>query len=76
VYVILAYIITDCATATLKDTALATLGEEALTRETVAYCRVAQIRRDLRNRLAILYNPGKSRVVRNERLRQQNATSS
>jgi hypothetical protein len=39
------------------------------------YIDVAQIRRALRNRFAILYNPGKSRVVRNERLRQQNVST-
>jgi hypothetical protein len=36
------------------------------------YIDVAQIRRALRNRFAILYNPGKSRIARNELLRQQN----
>jgi hypothetical protein len=36
------------------------------------YIDVAQIRRALRTRFAILYNPGQSRVVRNEILRQQN----
>jgi hypothetical protein len=36
------------------------------------YIDVAQIRRALRNRFAILYNPGQSRVVRNRILKQQN----
>jgi hypothetical protein len=39
------------------------------------YVDVAQIRRALRNRFAILYNPGESRVVRNGRLRQQNVST-
>jgi hypothetical protein len=39
------------------------------------YIDVAQIRRALRNRFAILYNPGESRVVRNELLRQQNVST-
>ncbi len=36
------------------------------------YIDVLQIRRALRNRFAILYNPGRSRVARNNLLRQQN----
>ena len=39
------------------------------------YIDVAQIRRALRNRFAILYNPGESRVVRNELLRRQNVST-
>jgi hypothetical protein len=39
------------------------------------YIDVVQIRRALRNRFAILYNPGESRVARNEHLRQQNVST-
>jgi len=39
------------------------------------YIDVAQIRRALRTRFAILYNPRESRVARNELLRRQNVST-